>query len=115
MLTSQPVRFQHIGLTAKTSIQALERLSTLRDLRQGIEELDREVEALRATINGTPGKDGETNGSQAKVSGKYDDIEDVPRLQRLLGAREKTKAALEGRVGWATVEKAREEAEKAVV
>ena len=104
----QPIRFQHIGLTVKTSLQALVKLTTLRDLREALEGLDSEIEALRQSINpeATPTKSSETPGK-----GKYDDITDPVKLERLVMAREKTKTALEGRVGWATIEKARGEAQ----
>jgi hypothetical protein len=109
-LKGQPIRFQHIGLTAKTSIQALQKLSTLRDLRQAITDLDSDIESLRASINNAPSQgDGSQGKAQTRAAGKYDDIEDTSRLERLLMAREKTKTVLEGKVGWATVERARAE------
>lgn len=85
------------------------KLTTLRDLREALEGLDSEIEALRESIipSATPLK----NGSQRSGGkGKYDEMDDVVKLERLLLAREKTKNALEGRVGWATIEQARIEA-----
>jgi len=96
-------------LTVKTSLQALVKLTTLKELRDALEGLDSEIEALRQSLNpdATPTKrDSQNNGAR----GKYDDVEDVVKLERLLMAREKTKTALEGKVGWATIEKARTEA-----
>lgn len=96
-------------MTVKTSLQALVKLTTLKELRDALEGLDSEIEALRQSLNpdATPTKrDSQNNGAR----GKYDDVEDVVKLERLLMAREKTKTALEGKVGWATIEKARTEA-----
>lgn len=108
----QPIRFQHIGLTAKTSLNALQKLSTLRDLRQGLEALDDEIQSLRDTINppGSPilSVDPKENGKGGS-EGKYNEIDDILRLERLVKARENTKKALEGKVGWAAMDRARVE------
>ncbi|KAK1924890.1 hypothetical protein DB88DRAFT_487220 [Papiliotrema laurentii] len=104
-----PIRFQHIGLTAKTSIQALSKLSTLRDLRLILEGLDADIEALRASINPPTTSAGASARDKAAQGGKYDEIQDTVKLERLIAAREKTKTALEARVGWATIDQARTE------
>ncbi|RSH94017.1 hypothetical protein EHS25_006670 [Saitozyma podzolica] len=110
-----PIRFQHIGLTASTSIKALLKLVSLRDLRTTLEALDEEIASLRATVSSSdPSQsagDRGVNGKSAPSSGtkvvKYDDIDDVVRLERLVKAKEKTKASLEGRAAWAGMEAAK--------
>lgn len=107
----QPIRFQHIGLTAQTSLTSLLKLVSLRDLRAVLVCLEEDIADIRETI--TPGsreasaKSGSNNPTE---HGQYDDIEDVARLERLIKAREKTKVSLESRVGWAAMDRATEEA-----
>jgi hypothetical protein len=97
-------------LTVKTSLQALVKLTTLRDLREALDGLDSEIVTLRESIN--PSTTPPSSALQANnTTGKYDEIDDVVKLERLLLAREKTKTALEGRVGWATIEQARTQAQ----
>lgn len=100
LLTLQPIRFQHIGITAQTAIKNLSQMTAVRDLRAQLEALDDEVASLRETLNpsaaaGTPSKN------------SYDDIDDVARLERLVKAREKTRQTLEGRASWAAAERAK--------
>jgi len=78
-------------------------LVSLRDLRNALEGLDEDIAAIRETIK--PGSNVEDE------QGKYDSVEDVGRLERLVKARERTKGSLEARVGWATMDQARQEAE----
>ena len=103
---AKPIRFEHIGLTAQTSITSLLKLIALRDVRASLETLDGEITSLRETIN-PPGSSMLDRVEQDK--GKYDDIDDVDKLERLVKAKEKTKTSLEGRVGWASLERARAE------
>lgn len=80
----------------------------LRDLRADLVRLDGEIDKLRETIAaGAEGANGATNGDPsssangsvpATPSKNYNDIEDVPRLERLVRAKEKSKANLEARV-----------------
>lgn len=91
---------------------ALVKMVTLRDLRQALESLDDEIQALRDTLNppGTPLQELGAAGTPPPTftsKGKYDSIEDAARLERLVKAKEKTKAALERRAGWAGLEQAR--------
>ena len=105
------MRFQHIGLTAKTSLLALLKLVSLRDLHSALEILDDEIESLRATINppDSPLRSiGEVKPEKVRT-GQYDGIEDTAKLERLVKAREKTKTILEGRVGWVGMDQARAE------
>ena len=109
-----PVRFQHIGFTAKTSLQQLLRLTRVRDLRQGLEALDEAIAELRETINGPAEPPDSVNSlgkgaTEGKEGSKYDDIADVVKLERLLKAKEKTRKTLEDKVGWAGMESARNE------
>lgn len=80
-----------------------------------LEALDEEIASLRATISssdpsqstgdkGTNGKSTPGSGAQAA---KYHDIDDVVRLERLVKAKEKTKASLEGRAAWKGMEAAK--------
>ena len=96
----QPIRFQHIGLTARTSLISILKLITLRDLREALESLEEEISVLRETI--TPGS------KTPHEKGKYDDVDDVGRLERLVKARGRTKSSLEARAGWAGLDQARE-------
>lgn len=112
----QPARFQHIGVTAQDSLKELQTLVTRRDLRADIERLDDEIVAMRATlappgsplqsVDGTVSSQKSTDGGE---KGKYNQIDDVVRLQRLRQAREKTKANLESRVGWVGLDQSRAE------
>ena len=106
----QPIRFQHIGLTAQTSLTALLKLVALRDVRTILEALDEDIASLRSTLN-PPGSpllsiDGPVALGPQEGTGKYDGIDDVQKLERLVKAREKTKISLEGKVGWAGMEQA---------
>ncbi|ORY24978.1 hypothetical protein BCR39DRAFT_454051, partial [Naematelia encephala] len=86
-----PIRFQHMATTCQTSTTALLKLITLRDLRTALEALDEEIASMRATLN----PPGTAPASQEKPkTGMYDDVMDGAKLQRLVGAREKTKASL---------------------
>jgi len=111
----QPIRFQHIGLTVKTSLQSLVKLTTLRDLREAIQALDIEIEAMRRTIALATAPAADTAvehlPTPVKKSGlNYDDIVDTVKLERLLLAREKTRTVLEDKVSWASAEQAKREA-----
>ena len=109
----QPIRFQHIDLTAQTSLTSLLSLVALRDLRTTLEALDDDIASLRQTINpvrSSPSKDTDGTERETNKGGKYDQLEDVGKLERLVKAKEKTKLSLEGRVGWAGLEEARAEA-----
>jgi hypothetical protein len=88
------------------------KLLALRDLRENLTALDRDIASMRDTINppDSPlrGIDGviditNTNTEQSK----YDDIHDVGKLERLVKAREKTRATLEDKIGWVGLEQAR--------
>jgi hypothetical protein len=46
---------------------------------------------------------------QGAKENKYEDITDVIKLERLIKAKEKTRAALEQKVGWVAMEQARAE------
>jgi len=128
-LTFQPARFHHIGITAQHSLTELQRLVSLRDLRADLVRLDGEIAALRVAVAAAGSGDGEAGGSgstappaaegtatptasqsqsrplsQSQTPSQsqtqtYDNIEDIPRLERLVKAREMTKANLEKRVG----------------
>lgn len=97
----QPIRFQHIATTVQTSLKSLIKLVQLRDLRQALDALDEEIASLRATS--TDLGSSQTGPSPSMVSrndnkdsrqGKYDSIQDVTKLQRLVSAKEKTVAVL---------------------
>ena len=116
------MRFQHIGLTAKTSLHSLQRLTSLRDLRTTLAALDDEINSLRNTFNpnsssspqvvdvvGSDESNHDESGKRKEKKGKYDDIADIPRLERLVKAKEKTKTALESKTGWVGMDRAREE------
>ena len=115
----KPIRFQHIGLTAQTSLTSLLKLLALRDLRQTLESLDTDITSMRDTINppDSPlrGIDGTSSSQPMGDKGKYEDVEDVGKLERLVKAKERTKASLEDKIGWVGLEQARAEemAEKA--
>ncbi|KAL1413475.1 hypothetical protein Q8F55_001249 [Vanrija albida] len=112
-----PARFQHISITAKDSLKELQTLVTRRDLRADLDRLDDEIAAMRATLAppGSPLRSVEDGAVSSQKStdggskGKYNDIDDVLRLQRLRQAREKTKANLESRVGWVGLDQSRAE------
>lgn len=125
-LSLQPIRFQHIGLTTNTSLTSLVKLVALRDLRETLESLDHEIDELRQTLNppGSPllavAADGGSNSNHlagpappTAERGKYDDIIDKARLERLIVARQKTKASLEGRAGWMAMDQAKAESQAA--
>lgn len=84
-------------------------LVTRRELRTTIVALDREIGEMRETIAAAkPPEDGdeEKKDEKKKVPATYEDVDDIPRLQRLLRAREMTQKALEKKVGWAALEQA---------
>ncbi|AAW41885.2 expressed protein [Cryptococcus deneoformans JEC21] len=96
-----PIRFQHIATTVQTSLKSLIKLVQLRDLRQALDALDEEIASLRA--RSTDLGSSQTGPSPSMVSrndnkdsrqGKYDSIQDVTKLQRLVSAKEKTVAVL---------------------
>lgn len=113
----QPARFHHIGITAQHSLTELQRLVSLRDLRADLVRLDGEIAAMRATVatavsaagNGGNGDGGTLPASipsqslsQAPSQSQqqtYDNIDDISRIERLVKAREMTRANLEKRVG----------------
>ena len=104
-------RFQHIGLTAKTALTALLRLTKLRDYRAALVALDEEITSLR---EGLQVANGDQNGAQSKEGRKaevmtYEDVDDLGRLQRLVSAKEKTRSALEKRVSWAGMDASRQD------
>lgn len=73
--------------------------------------LDREIGEMRETIAAAkPPEEGEGDGEREKekkpATPTYEDVDDIPRLQRLLRAREMTQKALEKKVGWAALEQA---------
>ncbi|ODN98409.1 hypothetical protein L198_03653 [Cryptococcus wingfieldii CBS 7118] len=96
-----PIRFQHIATTVQTSLNSLNSLVHLRDLRQALTALDEEITLLRVAI-------AETSSSQAKADDEtpaplikpkpnpnYDAIDDVAKLERLVVARERALAVLQ--------------------
>ncbi|OWT41304.1 hypothetical protein C362_00770 [Cryptococcus neoformans Bt1] len=96
-----PIRFQHIATTVQTSLKSLLKLVQLRDLRQALDALDEEIASMRA--KSTDLGSSQTGPSPSLVSGsgnknneqgKYDSIQDVTKLQRLVSAKEKTVAVL---------------------
>jgi len=108
---TKPVRFQHIGLTAQTSLRSLLKLVTLRDLRTSLDALDDEIASLRQSLHPPSSPLRSINGrehEEAKVS-PYEKVEDIGKLERLVKAREKTRVSLEGKVGWIGLEQARAE------
>ncbi|WWC89931.1 uncharacterized protein L201_004860 [Kwoniella dendrophila CBS 6074] len=95
-----PQRFQHISTTILTSLKTTLKLVTLRDLRTNLESLDEEINSLRLNISSSQNEIGNVNiDIKVQEKGKYDDIEDEKKLERLIVAREKTKEALEKRLG----------------
>ncbi|EIW69378.1 hypothetical protein TREMEDRAFT_30797 [Tremella mesenterica DSM 1558] len=112
-----PVRFQHIGTTSHTSLISLLKLVTLGDLRTTLETLDEDIASMRKTLKASGAsrvvlENGSQTSPRLGEKGKYDDIEDAVRLERLVSAREKTRASLEGRTSWVGLEQTR--AEKAL-
>ena len=111
----QPIRFQHIGITANTSLTELKKLVILTDLRTELASLDQEIDSLRNTINppGSPLR--ELNPMEAPTlsattkSTKYDNITDAAKLTRLAKAKEKTKQLLESKAGWAGMNQSKAE------
>ncbi|KAK8869678.1 hypothetical protein IAR55_000246 [Kwoniella newhampshirensis] len=92
-----PIRFQHIATTVQTSLKSLLHLVQLRDLRTTLEGLDEDIAALRtiaAFSSSAPSQD-----DPVQSGGKYDAIDDVAKLERLVKAKEKTKAILESKQG----------------
>jgi hypothetical protein len=92
---------------AHTSSKELVAMVTRRELRAALVGLDDEIAEMRRTIAAS--QPPETGGAKALAPPSYDDIDDIPRLQRLLKAREMTQKSLEKRVGWAALEQARAE------
>jgi hypothetical protein len=114
LILLQPIRFQHIGMTANTSCTELKKLVILTDLRTQLSALDDEITALRNTINppGSPLREiGDTTDpiTPATFTTKYDDITDAARLGRLVKAKEKTKQSLESKAGWAALDQSKAE------
>lgn len=86
--------------------------------------MDDEIADMRNTLNppGSPLQSvdatstppSQTNGNGVpKEKGKYEDITDVARLERLIKAKEKTKASLVQKVAWVAMEQNRAEEEAA--
>lgn len=98
----QPIRFQHIATTVQTSLKSLLELVQLRDLRQALDVLDEEIASLRATsVNLGSSQTGlrpsmvsSSGDNEGTAQGKYDSIQDVTKLERLVSAKEKTVALL---------------------
>ncbi|WRT67222.1 uncharacterized protein IL334_004188 [Kwoniella shivajii] len=94
-----PIRFQHISTTVLTSLRMTLKSMTLRDLRTNLESLDEEIGQLRTSLLSSAKDDSsssQVNGSEfTQIQGKYDDIDDEKKLERLVIARERTKEALE--------------------
>lgn len=109
MTDHQPVRFQHIGLTAHTSLLALQTSVVLRDLRQTLTDLDKEIADMRDTLNppSSPLRtvDGDEAPTPAKVS--YEAVTDSAKLRRLVTAREKTRTSLEQKAAWVGLERSK--------
>lgn len=92
---------------AQHSLKELLALAAKRDLRADLVRLDKEIEAMRVTVaSQSEGPASQDDKSEVKT---YDDIEDVPKLQRLVKARERTLEHLEKKVGWVALEAARKE------
>ncbi|XAO22638.1 hypothetical protein I312_101411 [Cryptococcus bacillisporus CA1280] len=97
-----PIRFQHIATTVQTSLRSLLELVQLRDLRQALDVLDEEIASLRAkSINlgssqtgPSPSMVSSSDNNRGTAQGKYDSIQDVTKLERLVSAKEKTVAVL---------------------
>ncbi|KIR32760.1 hypothetical protein I352_04695 [Cryptococcus deuterogattii MMRL2647] len=97
-----PIRFQHIATTVQTSLKLLLELVQLRDLRQALDVLDEEIASLRAkSINlgssqtePSPSMVSSSDNNRGIAQGKYDSIQDVTKLERLVSAKEKTVAVL---------------------
>ncbi|WWD16056.1 hypothetical protein CI109_100481 [Kwoniella shandongensis] len=92
-----PIRFQHIATTVQTSLKSLLHFVQLRDLRTALEALDEEITLLRAATAPTSSAPSQNDPAIASNGGKYDTIEDVAKLERLIKAKEKTKAILESK------------------
>jgi hypothetical protein len=111
----EPIRFQHIGITANTSLTELKKLVILTDLRTQLASLDEEIDSLRNTINppASPLRELESTDtptpSTTTKSTKYDDITDAAKLSRLVKAKEKTKQLLESKAGWAGMNQSKAE------
>ncbi|ORX39983.1 hypothetical protein BD324DRAFT_607128 [Kockovaella imperatae] len=102
-----PIRFQHIGLTAKTAVTDLMKLIQLTDLRQALSVLDEEITILRKELVG-PSNNTESNGASTVKAQNYDEVEDIGRLERLVKARTRTKEALAQKAAWSGLDSARE-------
>jgi hypothetical protein len=111
----QPIRFQHIGITANTSLTELKKLVILTDLRTQLASLDDEIDSLRNTIKppASPLRELDSADTPAPTatikSTKYDDVTDAAKLTRLVKAKEKTKQLLESKAGWAGMNQSKAE------
>ena len=111
----QPIRFQHIGITANTSLTELKKLVILTDLRTQLASLDDEIDFLRNTINPPASPLRELHSIETPTpsaptkSTKYEDITDAAKLTRLVKAKEKTKQLLENKAGWAGMNQSKAE------
>ncbi|WVN86748.1 uncharacterized protein L203_101920 [Cryptococcus depauperatus CBS 7841] len=85
-----PIRFQHIATTVQTSFDSLLHKAQLQDLRQILEGLDDEIASLRAAISSSQTSSSKTMDGDNRQKGKYDTIDEVSKLQRLVNAKEKT-------------------------
>lgn len=59
-----------------------------------------------AAAAGAPSSQPQSQPQPSASAAKYDDIDDVARLERLVAAKEKTRSNLESRVGWAAMDQA---------
>jgi hypothetical protein len=75
-------------------------------------DLDQDIAALRSTIaqssSSLPSAREAEGDSQspARKPSQYDFIDDIAKLQRLVKAKEKTRASLESKAAWAGMEAA---------
>jgi hypothetical protein len=110
LISIQPIRFQHIGLTANTSLTELQKLVELNDLRTQLEALDGDISDLRQQLQppttpaGPDPSDSPVTLSAPNV--QYRSITDKVKLGRLVKAREKTKETLEAKLAWAASQEA---------
>ena len=87
-----------MALTTRTALSALQALVTLRDLRTTLTALDEDIDTLRRDLqpaSSQNGASGEIDGKPPEgKTGRYDAMEDVEKMARLVVAKEKTKATL---------------------
>lgn len=90
---------------AKHSLTELLDLVSRRDLRAELVQLDSEIEGMRATLASSQDTAAEKMTAEKKT---YEDVDDIPRLQRLVKARNSTVQVLQKKVGWAALDSAKE-------